>query len=223
MFGKKKDEEWEYIGDNFGEQDKDAQIKLYTDPDYVKSIFQPFLEEDEKILWCMGGGKGNKQNPLESKKGKSLLNKYDIVTKVIPFIVILGTLLMALGKSNGTKVLGFLIFLPVLLISSYLPKIMILIAVCFIIWALTSGKKAVNFAITDRRVVIYGYNQWIEAKFDDIVETSVTLKRGKKGRIDIKLTEATEDIFLWGVEDPFRVKYLLDKAIEEYYANKNQV
>lgn len=223
MFGKKKDEDWEYIGNTFGESDKEAQTKLFTDPDYVKSIFQPFLEEDEQILWCMGGGKGNKENPLESKKGKSLLKKYDILSKAIPAIVILGVLIMIFGKSNGTRFLGFLIFLPVLLITSYFPIIMILIAVGFIIWALTSGKKAMNFAITDRRVVVYGYSQWLETRFDDIVETSVSLKKGKKGRIDIKVQQAGEDMFLWGVEDPYRVKYLLDKAMEDYYAKQNQV
>lgn len=215
-----KDEDWGYIGNNVGESEEKAQTKLFTDPDYVKSIFQPFLEEDEQILWCMGGGKGNKENPLESKKGKSLLNKYDILSKAILAIVILGVLIMIFGKSNGTRFLGFLFFLPVLLITSYLPIIMILIAVGFIIWALTSGKKAMNFAITDRRVVVFGYGQWIEAKFDDIVETSVTLKRGKKGRIDIKVQEASKDIFMWGVDDPYRVKYLLDKAIEEYFAKQ---
>ncbi|WP_028518056.1 hypothetical protein [Ruminococcus flavefaciens] len=220
MLWKKKDEDWGYIGNNVGESEEEAQTKLFTDPDYVKSIFQPFLEEDEQILWCMGGGKGNKENPLESKKGKSLLNKYDILSKAILAIVILGVLIMIFGKSNGTRFLGFLIFLPVLLITSYLPIIMILIAVGFIIWALTSGKKAMNFAITDRRVVVFGYGQWIEAKFDDIVETSVTLKRGKKGRIDIKVQEASKDIFMWGVDDPYRVKYLLDKAIEEYFAKQ---
>lgn len=214
MLWKKKDEDWGYIGNNVGESEEEAQTKLFTDPDYVKSIFQPFLEEDEQILWCMGGGKANTKNPIETMK-----SKYAIASIVIKAMVVIGILLTLFGKSR-TAFINFLMFLPALLLYEFFPIIMILLVAGLIIWFFVSGKKGMNFAITDRRVVVFGYGQWIEAKFDDIVVTSVSMTKGNKGRIEISLTEAVDEIILWNIDDPYRVKYLLDKAIEDHLAKQ---
>ena len=229
MFGKKKDEEWEYIGDYYQNQSsydgidpKTAEFKAKTDTDYLNDLFKPFLKQDEQILCVIGGGKGDARNPLENEKAKKAGKKVKMISSVLSALFVLGSVLLIFGKGK-LAFTGLLAVLPFMLCSSVIPIILLAAVIAIIIWALSSGNKGVNYAITDRRLISYGYGNYNEISLKDIVSTNAHVGRGTTGSITLKATRyngapAFMTMIIPKVNEPLRVKYILDNAIEKYKA-----
>lgn len=226
MFGKKKEEEWEYIGDNYhlnddGEVEQKNNAEANTDE--LKELFRPYLDEDEQILWVMGNGNAHAQHPIESEKARKVSN----VVKFTMVLFVVGILITMVG--NGLIiVIGLLMVVPYFLIGKLGPFVIIALVVIIIIRLVKKGDKNLNYAITDRRIITFAYSYWAELSFNDITDTKVHAGKGNVGRITLKATRFEGNrgnlIFIIpNVYDPYRVKYILDKAIEKFKTDQYQV
>ena len=201
--------------DSFGNyrQSDDYGHNPVTGTEDVKSIFQPFLEENEEILWSMCNGNPYAQSPAESDKFQGAVRKM-AKAKIIIFVVALIVALLMLFGGVMSILIGIFVISVVSLIEKAFIFFLIAVIVTLIIWVVRNGSKNVFYAITDRRILIFGYSEFQEERFEDIQETKAVISRENKGRIVIN--KISEIYIMLGVEDPYRVKYILDNAIEKY-------
>lgn len=209
MFDKK--DEYDGFG-NYGQSD-DYGHNPVTGTKDVKRIFQTFLEENEEILWSMCNGNPYAQSPAESDKFQGTVRKM-AKAKIIIFVVALIVALLMLFGGVMSILIGIFVISVVSLIEKALIFFLIAVIVTLLIWAVRNGSKNMSYAITDRRILTYGYSQFNEVRFEDIKKTKALVSSENKGRI---VTNGLPLVFIMpGVEDPYRVKYILDNAIENY-------
>lgn len=181
------------------------------------------MDEDEQILWVMGNGNAHAQHPIESEKARKVSN----VVKFTMVLFVVGILITMVG--NGLIiVIGLLMVVPYILIDKLGPFVIIALVVIIIIRLVKKGDKNLNYAITDRRIITFAYSYWAELSFNDITDTKVHAGKGNVGRITLKATRFEGNrgnlIFIIpNVYDPYRVKYILDKAIEKFKTDQYQV
>lgn len=151
MFGKKKEEEWEYIGtenyfqkDNYGKvTDEEYWHKEHTSTDYLTELFKPYLMPDEEILCVIGGGKGKTKDFLESGKNQRKFIIYRCIT-IIALIFILSLFFVVLfGDDNA------LFFKLLTIVMFGVPAAAFITAIVFVIMGACSGVKGLNYVITD--------------------------------------------------------------------------
>lgn len=209
MFDKK--DEYDGFG-NYGQSD-DYGHNPVTGTEDVKSIFQPFLEGNEEILWSMCNGNPYAQSPSESDKFQGAVRKM-AKAKIIIFVVALIVALLMFFGGVMSILIGIFVISVVSLIEKALIFFLIAVIVTLLIWAVRNGSKNMSYAITDRRILTYGYSQFNEVRFENIKKTKAVVSSENKGRI---VTNGLPLVFIMpGVEDPYRVKYILDNAIEKY-------
>ena len=209
MFEKKD----EYDGFGNYSQSNDYGYNPGTSTEDIKRIFQPFLEEGEEILWSMCNGNAYAQSPAENDKFQSTVKKMAKAKIMIFVVALIAALLMFCGGLMSFLV-GIFVISIISLIEKALIFFLIAVIVTLIIWAVKNGSQNVCYAITDRRIIMYGYSQFQQVRFESIQKTKAVIISENKGRI---VATGMPMIFIMsGVEDPFRVKYILDNAIEKY-------
>ena len=211
MFGKKD----EYDGFGGYDESNNYGYNPGTSTDELKRIFQPFLEEGEEILWSMCNGNAYAQNPLESDNSKRANYRIIIIS-----VFVFACLLFFVGGLKSSTLSSFIFFFASKMMDA-IKFLLIGAGVTFLIWALRSeNRKNMCYAITDRRIVTYAYSQFTEVRFENIQKTKAVISSENRGKI---ITNGLPLIFVMsGVEDPYRVKYLLDSAIEEYKRDHSQ-
>ena len=218
MFGKKKEEEWEYIEqyfqkDNYGQvADEEYWHREHTSTEYLTEIFKPYLMEGEQILCVIGGGKGKTNDFFESGKNQRKLKSIKIAVAAF-FIVSLAVFLISFFIDS---ISGLFMLLFFALFTVGIPCAMIGGITALIIWAVTAGNKGVNYAITDRRIIYQGYGQMKVISFAHITSTKAN---AKSLTLRLSMYEGVKTNMIYvipNVGDPLRVKYILDQAIEKY-------
>jgi len=225
MFGKNKDEETEYIND-YGNSDCFANS---VDEEGLKELFRPYLEEDEEILYVKGSGNFNAPKPFESEKFLDTGNKFNKIKKIITIFFIVGFVISLLGSGVLTAI-GAAMILPGIIFSGLLPVFIIASVIFIFVKCFKSYDNNANYAITNRRIINYSYGQWQEMSYSDVFDTSARITSGNKGEVAMKAKringgEEYLAYVVWtikNVEDPLRVKYMLDQAIDKYKANNYQ-
>ncbi|SFW51263.1 hypothetical protein [Ruminococcus flavefaciens] len=229
MFGKKKEEDWEYISaeDYFDENEygrimteeekREKAIKANTDTEYLKNLFRPNLMFDEQLLCVIGGGKGKTEDPLESGKNQRKLIKNNYITIAIVIFIFALTLYVIFCNASS------LIVEILLLLMFGFPAAVVIGVIVTVIESLNSDVNGVNYAITDKRIISDGYGQVKTLSLGDITSTSASITSGSKGKITVKANryEGRSMLFILvisNVNEPFRVKHILDNAIENYKA-----
>lgn len=213
MFGRKKDEGTEYFGDyyqknNYGEADTRDTY------DSVISVLQPFLTEDENILYSSGDGNCDESilekwlNLDGTKKGYAIVAAY--------FASIFVSILII--KHGSSEIGGLILILCAF--SPFVVSIVLLIIYCV-------KPSSVNCAITDKRVISMIGSHWNEIALKEISDTSIRKGRNKTGAILVRSNghsvESTADyLFIYNVYDPFNVKQLLDEAVKKAKINEYQ-
>ena len=230
MFGNKKDEDLDYSGDyyqdnNYG-QNYPEQDRKYSDAykDELKELFGRNLMAGEQILCVSGGGDTNAQMPFGSESAK---NKLSALKKAKYAFVIMFCLVFLGGIFGGKKFKGAdIIFNIITVLFVFLgPIFFVAVVILIMIWYAKKGQKGLSYAITDRRVICYAYNQWQEIPLQCITNTSVKMKNGNIGNINItagnvpNMGTYVRYMVPW-IDDPYRVKYMLDAAIENCKANQ---
>ena len=215
MFGKND----EYNGFGNYRQGDDHGYEHGTDHEDAKHIFQPFLEEGEEILWSMCHGNPYAQSPTDSDELKNTVRKMRNTKKIIFLVALIGVLLVIFGN-----IVVFLIGLLVSVVASLMQKVLvfflIVVVVTLLIWAFRNNGKNISYAITDRRILQFGYSYFNEVRFENIQKTKAVIRHENEGEI---ITNGMPLIYIMqGVEDPYRVKYILDDAIEKYKRDKSQ-
>jgi uncharacterized protein YqhQ len=167
----------------------------------------------------MCNGNAYAQSPAESDKFQSTVRKMANAKIIIFVVALIGALLMIFGN-----IVVFLIGLLVVDLASLMQKVLVVfliaVIVTLLIWAVRNGSKNMSYAITDRRILTYGYSQFNEIRFENIQKTKAVVSLENKGRI---ITNGLPLVYIMpGVEDPYRVKYILDDAIEKYKSNQSQ-
>lgn len=216
MFGKKD----EYDGFGGYDESNNYGYNPGTSTDELKSIFQPYLEEGEKILWSMCNGDAYAQSPAESDKFKGAVKGVKNAHTIIIIVVIIAFLLLIFGGAIAALI-GTVLFVSAGRMINVIKFLLIGTVIALIIWALKSEtRNNMCYAITDRRIITYGYSQFNEIRFENIQKTKAVISRENRGSI---VTNGLPLVFIMpGVEDPYRVKYLLDSAIEEYKRDHSQ-
>lgn len=229
MFGKKNDEETEYTSE-YGNID---QFAGSVDEEGLKEMFRYYLEPDEEILYVSGNGNVNAKTPFENEKFLKIVYKIDDAKILIMKMFVVGAFIVLFGSELlPYKYIGLVMTLRSI-IRSIMPLVFIIaIVIFYFIWYIRNCSKISNYAITNRRVINYSYSQWQEMSFNDIINTSARIISGNSGKVTViaKVTVKAKKIngevncatyVIWtleNVEDPLRVKYDLDQAIEEYKA-----
>ncbi len=230
MFGRKKDEDLDYSGeyyqDNNCDQNYPEQDMKYSDEykDKLKEVFGRNLMDGEQILCVSGGGDTNAKNPFESDGKKK---KYDAFT-IAKYVFVIMFCLVFLGGIFGGKIFkgADIVFDIITVLFVFLgPIFFIAVVILIMIWYAKKGQKGLSYAITDRRVICYAYNQWQEIPLQCITNTSVKMKNGNIGNINItarnvpNMGNYVRYMVPW-IDDPYRVKSMLDAAIENCKANQ---
>ena len=220
MFGKKKDEEWEYIEqyfqkDNYGQvADEEYWEREHKSTAYLMELFRPYLKRDEQVLCVIGGGKGKTNDIFESGKNQRKIKGVKIAGAAF-FIVSLAVFFISFFIDS---ISGLFMLLFILLFTVGIPCAMIGGITALIIWAVTVGNKGFNYAITDRRIISHGYGEMKVISFDHIKSTSAN---AKSITLRLSMYEGVKTNMIYvlpNVGDPLRVKYILDQAIEKYKA-----
>ena len=230
MFGRKKDEGSEHFGDyyqedNYGKADTGYDAEYRNDD--PKQIIQPFLAEGEDILWLMCNGDPVNQNSSESDKTKNAVNKFSKAFKIIPYIIIISILVFIFGDEQ-IPILGPIVLKIAILVQVGYFIVFPAAVVIFIIWAIKKAPKNMCHAITDRRIISYGYSQLQEILLNDVTSTKAHANSRNKGRVVIRANGSQRantivTLVIPGVEDPYMVKEILDQAVEKCKAYNYQV
>ena len=167
----------------------------------------------------MCNGNPYAQSPTDSDKLQSTVRKMKNTKKIIFFVALIGALMIFFGN-----IVVFLIGLLVAFTASLMHKVLVFLLIAVVatllIWAFRNGSKNISYAITDRRILQFGYSYFNDVRFENIQKTKAVIRSGNKGRI---ITNGMPMIYIMlGVEDPYRVKYILDDAIEKYKQDKSQ-
>ena len=224
MFGKKKEEEYEYIGNVF---DKDEYGKLIDEEDvpyenisdeYVEGLVTPCLSEDEEILCVINGGSKKLETSDSIPALKKFLKGFGIAGAVVVAFFVVGVLLATSGA-----VIGLLLCVPFVLFDVMLP--FVIVTVIVIVFKCNRISKGLHYAVTNKRIIGYGYQFMKSVSLGDIRYTKAKVKKEKNniGKITVSAVVYEEVKTYWvftipRVKDPLRVKYMIDQAIERYKA-----
>ena len=196
MFGKKKEEEYEYIGQNCNN---------------AVSLFQSYLYKGEKILYATGSGTTDESTMEkyykweDTKTGK-------MISAAFMALLIGGIILCMLGY----PIIG------VIMIALFISIPLVMAIVLFIMYC--SKPSSANAAITDKRVISMIGKNWDEIALKDVSETSIwngnMIMVKTKGYSD---TSTTDHLVIYKVQNPLGVKQMLDEAVRMAKMNQNQV
>lgn len=225
MFGKKKEEEWEYIEqyfqkDNYGQvADDEYWQRENIKTDDLIEIFKPYLLDGEQILCVIGGGKGKTKNFFESGKNQRKFIIYRCIT-IIALIFIFSLFFLVLFSDNNA------LFFKLLKIFMFgVPAAAFITSIVFVIKGACSGVKGLNYAITDKRIISDGFGELTYLSLGDITSTSASVSSGSKGKLTVRANKYKGQTVLYilvipDVNEPYRVKNILDKAIADYKKNR---
>ena len=236
MFGKEneKEEDWEYISaeDYFDENEygrimtekdkKEKVIKNNSNTEFLEELFRPHLMRDEQLLCVIGSGKGDNESPFENEKSQKVGKKIAIVRNVLVSMFIIGVLLAVFGKQG---LIGTFMILPLIIISYLLPVVLVVGVALLIIWGIKGAPKSMNYAVTNKRIISYGYQYFQSIRLREITDVSVRMKDNNTGKITVRAKGTGIDSSLYSilnipsVNDPFRVKMIIEKAKEEILRN----
>ena len=187
MFGKKKEEEYEYIGQNYNN---------------AVSLFQSYLYKGEKILYSTGNGTTDesiieKLHQLEDTKiGKAIAAAHMA-------LLFGGIILCMLGYPIiGVIVIALCISIPLVM------AIVLIIMYC-------AKPPSANAAITDKRVISMIGKNWDEIPLKDVSETSI--RNGNMIMVRTKgysAASTTDYLVIYKVQNPLGVKQMLDEAVQ---------
>ena len=227
---KRKDEEWDYVGDyyqsdDYRQDDPEKDIKYSgTYQEQLKELFERQLMEGEQILCVSGGGNINARLPLENEGAQKKIKAFGIVKKVFIALFIIVFFMGFFGDKIFKGADAF--FAVIIMLFMFLSPIAMIVAVVFIIsWYAKKGQKGLSYAITDKRIICYAYGNWQEIPLECIVSTTAKAGADNRGKITVKARNVpnmgTYVVYMipW-IEDPFKVKYMLDEAIENCKANQ---
>ncbi|MBQ6035523.1 MAG: hypothetical protein IJL33_08490 [Ruminococcus sp.] len=228
MFGKKKEEDWEYISaENYfdenensrilTEEEKQEIIKETTSTDFLEELFRPFLLKNEQILCVIGGGKGDPVTPFEDPKYEKVGEGLSILKRIVKIAPFIGAVILLISGNIILIALGFLLIILSGILNVIVPVIG---ATATLAWGIDTAPQEMNYAVTDRRVLIYGYQILKQIDLRDIFDVKATVVSGDTGRVTVKAGKVDGQsvlaIFTFPkVKEPFRVKYIIDKAIEK--------
>jgi hypothetical protein len=232
MFGKKKEEEWEFIGtenyfqkDNYGKvADEEYWHKEHTSTDYITEMFKPHLKKNEQILCVVGSGKGDIDDPFKSGKAikaKYKANKFKITILIIYIVGII--LCVLLSQTVFVDYIETFVFLIVFGSISFLIALF-LAEVCT---RSSNTVKHVNYAITDQRILSIRYKELWQLSLKAVTDTFIYLNSDNTGKLVINacrdLGRPTSYTYsIPNVNEPYRVKAILDDAVAKYKSNLNQ-
>ena len=218
MFGKKD----EYDGFGNYRQSDDYGYNQGTNTDDAKRIFQPFLEEGEVILWsmCSGNGNASAQFHAESDEPQSSAREMQYAKLISAIKTPIGVILL-IFVSVILSLIAMFLFCFASVMMHILKLILLAAVMTLLIWAAVKGGKNMSYAITDRRILQFGYSYFSEVRFENIQKTKAVTSSENKGKI---ITNGIPLVYIMlGVEDPYRVKYILDDAIEKYKRDQSQL
>ncbi len=228
VFGSKNDnEEYEYIENYFDSEvygkpaDRTQNAPKQLTSEYFERLFTPYLDMGEQILYAFGGGSGGEQNPLESEEMINKAKKYSKLAKVFAGMFALGVMLVFCSNAIFESI-GFLMIIPYML----MPIALVGIVVAIIIWGVSKTKN-VDYAITDKRLIIVAYGHMQQVIYECITDVKCTLKSGSTGTITMKTKayggEPSKGIFIIpDVKDAARVAQILDDAIRNHIPGQYQ-
>lgn len=228
MFGSKKDnEEYEYIEKYFDSEvygkpaDRTQNAPKQLTSEYFERLFTPYLDMGEQILYAFGGGSGDEQNPLESEKMINKAKKYSKLAKVFAGMFALGVMLVFCSNAIFESI-GFLMIIPYML----MPIALVGIVAAVIIWGVSKAKN-VDYAITDKRLIIVAYGHMQQVIYECITDVKCTLKSGSTGTITMKTKayggEPSKGLFIMpDIKDAARVAQILDDAIRNHIPGQYQ-
>ena len=234
MFGKKNEkEDWEYISaeDYFDENEygrimtekdkKEKVIKNNSNTEFLEELFRPHLMRDEQLLCVIGSGKGDNESPFENEKSQKVGKKIAIVRNVLVALFVIGVLLAIFGKKSGA--VGLLMALPYVLLSALFPIIAIVGIVALITWGIKGAPKGMNYAVTNKRIISYGYKYFQSVRLVEITDVNASVKNNNTGKITVKARGigGYTILFIPSVNDPFRVKSIIEKAKENMINDLN--
>ncbi len=229
VFGSKKDnEEYEYIENYFDSEvygkpaDRTQNAPKQLTSEYFERLFTPYLDMGEQILYAFGGGIGDEQNPLESEGMINKLQKFSKLAKVFAGMFAVGIIMTMFFSNVIFEIIGFLIIIPYLL----MPIAVLGIVAAIIIWGVSKTKN-VDYAITDKRLIIVAYGHMQQVIYECITDVKCTLKSGSTGTITMKTKayggEPSKGIFIIpDVKDAARVAQILDDAIRNHIPGQYQ-
>ncbi len=222
VFGSKNDnEEYEYIENYFDSEvygkpaDRTQNAPKQLTSEYFERLFTPYLDMGEQILYAFGGGSGGEQNPLESEEMINKAKKYSKLAKVFAGMFALGVMLVFCSNAIFESI-GFLMIIPYML----MPIALVGIVAAIIIWGVSKAKN-VDYAITDKRLIIVAYGHMQQVIYECITDVKCTLKSGSTGTITMKTKayggEPSKGLFIIpDVKDAARVAQILDDAIRNH-------
>ena len=224
VFGKKKEEDWEYVEqyfqkDNYGQvADKEYWHKEHSSTDYLEELFRPHLKRDEQILCVIGSGQGDLGNPLESPKAMKLKYKSYKAKIAILVLFIIGIILCTIF-ARPDIIGGFVTTFFSVLICSFPLLILALIIVGITLGS--KGNKEANYAITDQRLLKVQYKELKQLSLKTVTDTFVQMNSDNTGKLIIKacrdLGSPTNYTYtIPKVNDPYRVKAILDEAVQKH-------
>ena len=175
----------------------------------------------EQILYAFGGGSGDEQNPLESEEMINKAKKYSKLAKVFAGMFALGVMLVFCSNAIFESI-GFLMIIPYML----MPIALVGIVVAIIIWGVSKAKN-VDYAITDKRLIIVAYGHMQQVIYECITDVKCTLKSGSTGTITMKTKayggEPSKGLFIMpDIKDAARVAQILDDAIRNHIPGQYQ-
>ncbi len=228
VFGSKNDnEEYEYIENYFDSEvygkpaDRTQNAPKQLTSEYFERLFTPYLDMGEQILYAFGGGSGGEQNPLESEEMINKAKKYSKLAKVFAGMFALGVMLVFCSNAIFESI-GFLMIIPYML----MPIALVGIVAAIIIWGVSKAKN-VDYAITDKRLIIVAYGHMQQVIYECITDVKCTLKSGSTGTITMKTKayggEPSKGLFIIpDVKDAARVAQILDDAIRNHIPGQYQ-
>lgn len=228
VFGSKNDnEEYEYIENYFDSEvygkpaDRTQNAPKQLTSEYFERLFTPYLDMGEQILYAFGGGSGDEQNPLESEEMINKAKKYSKLAKVFAGMFALGVMLVFCSNAIFESI-GFLMIIPYML----MPIALVGIVVAIIIWGVSKAKN-VDYAITDKRLIILAYGHMQQVIYECITDVKCTLKSGSTGTITMKTkaygSEPSKGLFIMpDIKDAARVAQILDDAIRNHIPGQYQ-
>ena len=106
----------------------------------------------------------------------------------------------------------------------FLPIILIVIVVA-LIWGLNFGFKSVNYAITDKRIIIYSHDAIQSIHYGDVTAVDSKTTSGNTGKVIVRTVTYENGVKCYGiypipnVKEPLRIRYIIVNAVEKYQAD----
>ena len=225
MFGRKKDEEWEYTDQYFREEnygqaaDKEYRYQGYTSTDQLMALFRPHLMSDEKVLCLIGGGKGNAASPFEIINEKKIAKKMIIAFFAAVIVFFIVVLLSVLG-SGSSKVVDAVFLIFFLIGFAVVPVAIMVGVVILIVWAANGGGGS-DYAVTDKRLLLLWRGTVSQISLNEVNNVTADVS-GRSVSVTARQYGSSRGNCYWkipNVNDPQRVKSIIDEAVRNYQAN----